>query len=731
MATISEIKFKRSKTAGLKPAVASLKEGELAINLVDKKLFTKTGDKVEDLTLRSGGKVDGDLEITGKNKAGSLETGTITATDLTTTNITAGNGTFSNKLIVNADLTARNIKATSLLESGGDIKGRSSLRVRGQSSASAHLWFEGDEVTGENRNFERAVIYAPKQTPDNDGVLHFRVQAASNSDANTNARLFSMTGLGDFTVPGKITSFRVKTASIMVGGGANDNSGLGEGSLALGDNDTGFRNDGDGMFSVMANSRPLVHYNSSAAKFQIEHRKATRITHTDNANATILPANNTSLLEIDTSLDNNNAGGNGLTLLGYNSGGKYYHYFRGTGYVAYDMDQGVSINKGGLTVGGNSSFTNTLSAGGLITGGDVSFRNVSNRHLRFEYLKNDGTYAVDAYIYKDGVDNTNRRPGVRINCGTPNKTSGNTSNSGDFVFGEDGTFTLPGGGTINQDGINLNVYSMSVLKNTARGSKGYLRRFRGGSADTIWHETVQGGVYRLATGNTDAQEEFSVTSAGDVNIRHHINCGGSVNATGDVNASSEVLARGGSIRVRHSSNGTSHLWFQNASGIERGVIYAENASNTIKIRANRTSDATAQNSTAVFSSDGRFTPGSFISFDERYQMKAASDKKLKSEINDFDGVRSLENIEKMKFKTFEYLDSPGIERRGLIAQEAQLIDPEYVTEAATSVNSEDGEVTVSTHLALDTNPLLMDALAAIKVLSAQVKELQSKLTGQQ
>lgn len=37
----------------------------------------------------------------------------------------------------------------------------------------------------------------------------------------------------------------------------------------------------------------------------------------------------------------------------------------------------------------------------------------------------------------------------------------------------------------------------------------YLRKFRGGEGDTIWHETVQGGVVRWATGNTDAQEELS------------------------------------------------------------------------------------------------------------------------------------------------------------------------------------------------------------------------------
>ncbi|MEI9743576.1 phage tail protein [Enterobacter ludwigii] len=88
--------------------------------------------------------------------------------------------------------------------------------------------------------------------------------------------------------------------------------------------------------------------------------------------------------------------------------------------------------------------TGALTAPGFINKGDYSLRNLANRHIRFEYLKNDGTWAVDAYIYKDGVDAPNRRPGVRINCGTPNKDKGNTSNSGDWVFGEDGMLSCPG-----------------------------------------------------------------------------------------------------------------------------------------------------------------------------------------------------------------------------------------------------------------------------------------------
>ncbi|MFY7120370.1 tail fiber domain-containing protein [Enterobacter cloacae complex sp. SHL021] len=192
---------------------------------------------------------------------------------------------------------------------------------------------------------------------------------------------------------------------------------------------------------------------------------------------------------------------------------------------------------GALPIAGGA-LTGSISTPGLLTTGDITFRNLVNRHIRFEYTKNDGTTAVDGYIFKDGVDHSSRRPGIRINCGTPNKATGNTSSSGDFVFGEDGSFTLPGGGIINQDGLNPNVYCMSALSTTATGSKNFLRKMRGGNSDTIWHETVQGGVYRLATGNSDSQEELQISTAqyarfrGEVQVSSIKGDGGQFRAVG-------------------------------------------------------------------------------------------------------------------------------------------------------------------------------------------------------
>ncbi|HIH9250029.1 TPA: phage tail protein [Enterobacter ludwigii] len=76
-------------------------------------------------------------------------------------------------------------------------------------------------------------------------------------------------------------------------------------------------------------------------------------------------------------------------------------------------------------------------------------------------------------------------------------------------------------GTLNQDSVAQSTYNMTALSNAATGNKNYLRKMRGGGTDTIWHETVQGGEYRLATGTTDAQEELAINTSTGVRARGH------------------------------------------------------------------------------------------------------------------------------------------------------------------------------------------------------------------
>lgn len=165
------------------------------------------------------------------------------------------------------------------------------------------------------------------------------------------------------------------SGSLMVGANNfGEYSGLGDSSIALGDNDTGFKWNKDGDISIISNNQRIVDIYSSAIKpFYI--KKCTKIVHSDNNSDNLFPPANNALLEVDTSLDGNNAGGNGVTLIGYNSGSKYYHYFRGRGSANFDMDSGVYISKGGLSVGGNISST-----------GQVQPSNYSNFDSRYQNL---------------------------------------------------------------------------------------------------------------------------------------------------------------------------------------------------------------------------------------------------------------------------------------------------------------------------------------------------------
>ncbi|WP_262784979.1 tail fiber domain-containing protein [Enterobacter cloacae] len=107
------------------------------------------------------------------------------------------------------------------------------------------------------------------------------------------------------------------------------------------------------------------------------------------------------------------------------------------------------------------------------------------------------------------------------------------------------------------------------------------------------------------------------------------------------------------------------------------------------------------------------TPKSSVPW-AQLQSSGTSDINFKEVTGDLDLNESLSNIEAMDFKTFYYLaDEDKAIRRGVIAQELEKIDPQYVHSA-----EESGKMT------LDLNPLVLDALAAIKALAIRVRTLE-------
>lgn len=68
-------------------------------------------------------------------------------------------------------------------------------------------------------------------------------------------------------------------------------------------------------------------------------------------------------------------------------------------------------------------------------------------------------------------------------------------------------------GTLMFDNNSQATYDIVSLSNAPDNSRNYLRKFRSKANETIWHETVQGDVYRLATGATDQKEVLKIVGS--------------------------------------------------------------------------------------------------------------------------------------------------------------------------------------------------------------------------
>ncbi|EBA6160810.1 tail fiber domain-containing protein [Salmonella enterica] len=103
-------------------------------------------------------------------------------------------------------------------------------------------------------------------------------------------------------------------------------------------------------------------------------------------------------------------------------------------------------------------------------------------------------------------------------------------------------------------------------------------------------------------------------------------------------------------------------------------------------------------------------------------VDTGSDRRKKHGITPIDGAVALANINRMENVEFVYNnDQTNTLRRGFIAQQLEDIDPVYVVEHP-DMEGATGDTTYS----LNNGALLMDALAAIKVLAARVAELEGK-----
>lgn len=198
------------------------------------------------------------------------------------------------------------------------------------------------------------------------------------------------------------------------------------------------------------------------------------------------------------------AGGNELGLIYADTGKNLYVRTGGGAYATRFASDGTLVLANHLTVPGIATFNGqSVMNSRLSVSTDYDTQTTNSAIIRIDtsgdgnavgdgvthFGYKDGNGRLNHYLRGSGVTYVNTKLGFNVNV---------PSYYNDVPQGTPAQYFLP---TVGQ------------------GGKNYLRQFRGGNADTIWHETVQGGTYRLATGSTDAQEEFMVSTAGYIRSR--------------------------------------------------------------------------------------------------------------------------------------------------------------------------------------------------------------------
>ena len=151
MATLKQIQFKRSKTAGARPAASVLAEGELAINLKDKTIFTKddSGSVIE-LGLKYGGTIDGSLTVNG-NIIGNLTGNAATATKLKTARKINGIS-FDGSKDITLTPSDINVNSTTFIKNNGELPVDANLDTYGPVEEYLGVWSKATSTNAQPAN---------------------------------------------------------------------------------------------------------------------------------------------------------------------------------------------------------------------------------------------------------------------------------------------------------------------------------------------------------------------------------------------------------------------------------------------------------------------------------------------------------------------------------------------------------------------------------------------------
>ena len=456
MATLKQIQFKRSKTAGARPAASVLAEGELAINLKDRTIFTKDDSgNIIDLSISAGGNISGNITQTGDY----LQNGTYNLNGnqfvyagkyIEFLPKTAGNGAWANQHLNKAPVFTDLSSTTSVSEyhplikqrykdgtfSVGTLVNEGSFKIHyiNESGTSKYWTFrrdggfvvdtgsltvtDGNISASGNINSATGVVSAPQintktivfdtkafgqydsqslvqyvypGTGETNGINYLRKFRAKSGGTIYHELASAQTGKSDElswwtgnTAVNKQMGLRndgslVLRRSLAIGTITTDENinnygstgAMGECYIVIGDAATGVSYKRSGVYDLVANGLSIASITPDSFR---STRKALFGRSEDQGGTWNMPGTNAAFLSVQTQADENTAG-DGQTHIGYNSGGKMNHYFRGKGKTNINTQEGMEVNPGILKLVTGSNNVMFYADGGITSVKQLSIYN--------------------------------------------------------------------------------------------------------------------------------------------------------------------------------------------------------------------------------------------------------------------------------------------------------------------------------------------------------------------
>ncbi|EHS1736059.1 tail fiber domain-containing protein [Escherichia coli] len=387
----NKVKHYRTDVAGRKPDASKMLEGEIAINMTDKSIFTKRGTEIVNIGNGADSIVEGGQTFIGDVQANKLKSDTDislknaekssivfedehgkTKVELKSEKQTDAEGSlkvivangknastgystydFVNGRLrlpvapVEADNATRKDYVDSEIKKVSDASGTNLTALENKVNANDTKQTEANTELDNRLNSKidlnsttiNAKVDANKADADqkilevNQRLTVDNQTLAERIDQKVNKAGDTMTG--DLNLP-KLNADNVKVKYISV----NTDNALGEGSISIGDPDTGLKWLGDGQLGFFSNARNVM--NTENGYMQMNRLLNTRYVN-DAGNATVTPPSGGSLIRNETWTDGNGAG-DGNTHIGLaDENGNYNHYFRGKGSTYFDTHGGVRI----------------------------------------------------------------------------------------------------------------------------------------------------------------------------------------------------------------------------------------------------------------------------------------------------------------------------------------------------------------------------------------------------